>query len=202
VKLKPKTLRPVSSRLANLLAGAACIWFISAGLAFLPRIGIEDDEALFSIVFFQPHGGVYYFRLGHTQLPLMILPYLGTLKSWLYQPLSLLSGTGVQALRIPALLAGAASLWLFYRLLFRVAGERAALIGCGLLAVDAMYLLTSCFDWGPVALQHLAIIGGVLAIEPSVVASTSPPRRNSRLKSRVAGSIAASISFRNSSFLR
>ena len=34
----------------------------------------------------------------------------------------------------------------------------AALIGCGLLATDAIYLLTSCFDWGPVALEHLLLL--------------------------------------------
>ena len=42
-------------------------------------------------------------------------------------------------------------------LLRRVAGERAAVFGCGLLAADSLYLLTICFDWGPVALQHLLL---------------------------------------------
>jgi len=48
------------------------------------------------------------------------------------------------------LVAGAASIWLFYRLLRRIAGERAAVIGSTLLAADSLYLLTTCFDWGPV----------------------------------------------------
>jgi hypothetical protein len=60
------------------------------------------------------------------------------------------------------LVAGAASVWLFYLLLRRIAGERAACIGCSLLAADSLYLLTTCFDWGPVALQHLLIVGGLL----------------------------------------
>jgi hypothetical protein len=38
------------------------------------------------------------------------------------------------------------------------------LIGCALLASDSLYLLTTCFDWGPVAFQHLLIIGGTLAL--------------------------------------
>src|SRR5205085_8618267 len=44
------------------------------------------------------------------------------------------------------------------------AGERAAVIGCGLLAVDSLYLVTICFDWGPVALQHLLLIAGMLLL--------------------------------------
>jgi hypothetical protein len=59
---------------------------------------------------------------------------------------------------------GAASVWLFFLLLRRIAGLRAACIGCCLLAADSLYLLTTCFDWGPVALQHLLIVGGVLVL--------------------------------------
>jgi 4-amino-4-deoxy-L-arabinose transferase-like glycosyltransferase len=94
----------------------------------------------------------------------MLLNYLGTLKSWLYRPMIRAFGTGVWATRLPMLLAGAASIWLFYWFLRRVAGDRAAVIGSGLLAVDSVYLLSSCLDWGPVALQHLLLIGGLLLL--------------------------------------
>ena len=94
----------------------------------------------------------------------MLMTYLGTLKAWIYRPIFHWFGTGVRALREPMLLAGVASLCLFYLLLRRISGVRAAVIGCGLLAVDSMYLLTVCFDWGPVALQHLLMIGGALLV--------------------------------------
>jgi 4-amino-4-deoxy-L-arabinose transferase-like glycosyltransferase len=122
------------------------------------------DEALFGDVFFEPWGGSYSYHLGHIKLPFMMLPYLGTLKSWLFRPLFLAFGANVQSVRIPAVLAGAASIWLFYLLLRRLAGERAAHVGCGLLAADSMYLLSTCFDWGPVALQHLLLVGGMLCL--------------------------------------
>jgi len=94
----------------------------------------------------------------------MLMTYLGTLKSWIYRPIFHLLGTGIWVIRIPMLLAGTASVWLFYVFLRRIAGQRAALIGCGLLAVDSLYLLTICFDWGPVALQHLLLVSGVLLL--------------------------------------
>jgi 4-amino-4-deoxy-L-arabinose transferase-like glycosyltransferase len=142
---------------------AACLFFFCTGRCFLPHLGLQNDEALFGAAIFEPRAG-YLFQLAHSRLPIMLMSYLGTLKSWIYAPIFRVFGTGVSALRDPMLLAGVASVWLFYLLLRRIAGERAAVIGCGLLAVDSLYLLTICFDWGPVALQHLLLIGGMLLL--------------------------------------
>ncbi|HEV3330761.1 MAG TPA: glycosyltransferase family 39 protein [Bryobacteraceae bacterium] len=125
---------------------------------------MQNDEALFASPWFQPKWEEYGLQVGHTRLPLMLMNYLGTVKSWIYRPLFHWFGTGESVTRIPVLLAGVASVWLFYLLLRRVAGERAATIGCSLLAADASYLLTTCFDWGPVALQHLLLVGGLLLL--------------------------------------
>ena len=164
--LSPKnSVRPrIQSRYSGLFLPAACIFFFLAGHAFLPHLGIEDDEALFVDAIFHPRAELYSLRLGHSHVPIMLMTYLGALKSLLYGPILRLFGTGIRVLREPMLLAGVASLYLFYCLLRKVAGVRAAYIGCGLLAVDSMYLLTICFDWGPVALQHLLLIGGVLLV--------------------------------------
>ena len=100
----------------------------------------------------------------HSSIPLMLMNYVGALKSWLYPRILHSFGANVITLRIPMVLAGAISIWLFFLLLRRIAGERAALVGCTLLAVDSAYLLSLCFDWGPVALQHLLLIGGMLSV--------------------------------------
>jgi hypothetical protein len=141
-----------------------CLFFFLAGLVFLPQIGIENDEALFAGPFLKPYGEAYTIRIGHSRIPLMVMTYIGTLKAWLYRPLIKIFGTSLTLLRLPMLLAGVAGVWLFYRLLDRIAGRRAAIIGCALLASDATYLLTVCFDWGPVALQHLLLISGLLVL--------------------------------------
>ena len=154
----PKRLR------SRCLAWIACIFFFCAGHALIPLIGIEDDEALFGEAIYQPQAVLSKIHIGHTFIPTMLISYLGTLKAWIYEPVFRWFGTDVRTLREPMLLAGAAGLWLFYLLLRRISGERAALIGCGLLAVDSTYLLTICYDWGPVALQHLLLIGGVLLL--------------------------------------
>ncbi len=143
---------------------AACLLFLATGSAFVSHLGIQNDEALFVNGIYKPYFVAYTFRLGRSHLPLMLMSYLGTAKSWIYRPIFALFGAGVSALRVPMLLAGVAGVWLFYLFLRRVAGVRAALVGCGLLAADSLYLLTICFDWGPVALQHLLLIAAMLLL--------------------------------------
>lgn len=145
-----------------MIAAAACAAFVIAGQFFIPLLGIEDDEALFAMPILQPKFWEFAIPIGKKQIALMLMTYLGTLKTLLYKPLLHWFGTGVWSVREPALVAGAASIWLFYLLLRRTVGERAAVVGCCLLAADTMYLLTSVFDWGPVALQHLLLTGGML----------------------------------------
>ena len=143
---------------------AISIFFLLAGLAFIPRLGIQNDEALFAHAIYEPKNCLFVVRIGHSTFPLMELTYLGTLKSWIYRPIFRFLGAGVFTTRVPMLLAGVASIWLFFLLLRRIAGTRAAVLGSSLLALDATYLLTICFDWGPVALQHLLLLGGALLL--------------------------------------
>jgi hypothetical protein len=158
VKFQPLHLRTA------VLVWILCTFFFCAGHAFIPRLGIEDDEALFAEGIYAPRGELYSLHLGRSHVPIMLMSYLGALKSILLRPILVGFGVGLRTVREPMLLAGVASLWLFFLLLRRTAGNRAAWIGCGLLACDSLYLLTTCFDWGPVALQHLLILGGVLCL--------------------------------------
>ena len=142
----------------------ACIFFFFAGLLFIPLLGIENDEALFAQGLYHPRAEMYGIHIGKSQIPIMLMSYVGALKSWAYGPVLRIFGISLASLRFPTLLAGVASIWIFFLVLRRIAGSRAAVIGAVLLATDAQYLLTSCFDWGPVAFQHLLIAGGALML--------------------------------------
>jgi hypothetical protein len=144
------------------VAAVFCFLFFLAGQAFIPLLGIQNDEAIFAAPIYQKGSALYYYRLGHSHIPLMLMSYLGTLKTLIYRPLFAVFGTNVWTLREPAVVAGSLSLWLFFIFLRRSMGIRAAVIGCGLLAADSLYLLTTCYDWGPVALQHLLLLGGAV----------------------------------------
>jgi hypothetical protein len=148
---------------ARCLAALCCLLFLVSGWMLVSHLGLQNDEALFASPLFPPKAANVV-KIGHSRLPLMLMSYLGTLKALIYRPVFALWGTGLRATRVPMLVAGAASVWLFFLFLERAAGYRAAIIGCGLLAADTLYLLTICFDWGPVALQHLLLLGGILLV--------------------------------------
>lgn len=152
---------PVSRIRPIHIAWGLSLFFFLAGQAFIGRTGLEGDEALFVSPLFPPPGA-FYLRLFHHPWPVMLMSYLGTLKTLIYNPILHVFGNNLWSLREPVLLAGALSIVVFFLVLRKASGERAALIGCGLLATDSIYLITSCYDWGPVALQHLLMLSGTL----------------------------------------
>jgi Dolichyl-phosphate-mannose-protein mannosyltransferase len=139
----------------------ATFFFILSGQPFIGLLGIQNDEALFAGPIYEPLEALYAWPLPHhRQIPIMLMSYLGCLKTLIFTPIFKLFGNGAYAVREPALIFGAASVWLFFLLLRRVAGDRESIVGCWLLAADSLYLLTTCYDWGPVALQHLLTVAG------------------------------------------
>lgn len=141
--------------LPYLAAAALCALFAALGLVFLRLAGAHYDETLFLSSIYTPQYVEYSIPFRGHFIPLMLMTYIGSLKALLYYPVITLLPASHLALRAPALLATAASLWLVFLSLRRAAGPRAALLASALLATDAVYLLTAVFDWGPVALQHL-----------------------------------------------
>lgn len=139
----------------------ACIWFTLCGLVFIPYAGIEADEALFAGPLYSRLPREFRIRPFHQDVPLMLMSYLGTLKTWVYAAIFHLWRPGIWSVRVPAVIIGAITIWVFFLLLQRVSGARAALIGCALLATDTTFLLTTTFDWGPVVFQHLCLTAGM-----------------------------------------
>ena len=142
----------------------SCIGFVLLGSAFIPYVGIQTDEALVADPIFGSIAKEFRIRIFHHNIPLMLMDYIGALKSWLYWPIFGIFRPSPQSLRWPVLILGAVTIWLSYLLLNRIAGARAALAGCLLLATDTMFLLTTEFDWGPVAIQHLMLVTACLLL--------------------------------------
>jgi len=148
--------------------------FFGLGLAVIPEAGLQEDELLFATpIFHLPPGTVFAPRLFHQQIPLMLLTYLGTLKSWLYFPILTLMRPSWFTVRLPVLVIGALTVALFIWLLERVSSRTVAWVGGLLLATDTLFLFTTCFDWGPVALEHLLGLAG-LALVFEFVSEGSP----------------------------
>jgi 4-amino-4-deoxy-L-arabinose transferase-like glycosyltransferase len=130
----------------------------------MTRIGIQNDEAWFAGPIYLPGSALYYFRIGTLRAAMMRASYIGTLKTLLWTPIFGLFGPNAWSVREPSVLLGALTIWLFFVLLRRVAGGRAAAVGAVLLAADSMFLLTTCYDFGPEVVGHIPLIGAFLLL--------------------------------------
>jgi hypothetical protein len=155
--------------ISYLSAGLSSVLFILLSLSLIPYAGIQEDEALFSIPFFQPTAREFRIRVFHHTIPIMVMTYVGTLKTWIYWPLMRWLGTSVWAVRVPVALFGAVTVFVFYHLIRDIhrGGPGAifpASAGALLLATDPVFLLTNTFDWGPVALEHVLLVSGCFLV--------------------------------------
>src|SRR5271169_3160207 len=96
------------------LAFWIALLFLLCGLMFLRKTGIHFDAAYELGSFYRcctPAFRPVFF--GH-RVPVMILPYLGAFKTWLYYPLLQSFDVTPVLLRLPVLLVGTVSVWLFF----------------------------------------------------------------------------------------
>ena len=154
--------RRLPSWLTPALAG---LIFLLTGLALLPWPGLQNDELFFSGPLYAENSAFYQIHPGGTAIPLMVMSYSGALKTWLYAVLLFFFKPGEVSVRLPVLLIGIGTIWMTWEWTRRLAGLRAANVATVLLATDTIFLMTNLFDWGPVALQHVLLMGGLLAFQ-------------------------------------
>ncbi len=139
--------------------------FFAVGLALIPWPGLQNDELFFSGPIYADNAAFYQWEIGAAKIPVMVMSYTGALKTWLYQALFQFFAPTEWSVRIPVLLMGMGTIWLTWVWVRRIAGRRAAAIAAILLSTDTMFQLTNTFDWGPVALQHILLMGGLAAFD-------------------------------------
>lgn len=133
---------------------AILLLFIATAMLFVSRPGIEADEAL--VV----NPAIYYWH----HVPLMLMSYMGALKAWFYLALFNIVKPGATSLRVPTILFGAVAIWLFFLLIDRTVGRRAAWIGALLLATDTIFVILEAIDYGPNALHFVLKLGALVLL--------------------------------------
>ncbi len=130
-----------------IIIGAAFL-FILLGALLIPRAGFEVDELLFTNPLYSSLSSDFELGVLHHKVPVMLIAYVGAFKTLLYWPILHVFGPSAFTIRLPMVLAGAATILLFFRLADTLAGRVAAVIAVVLLATDPTFLLTDTFDWG------------------------------------------------------
>ena len=152
-------------KVAWIAPACAALCFALFSLAILPYPGLQDDEVLFTVPLYLSGGAWFSAKIFGMRIPLMLMGYLGTFKTWLYAGIFEFFPPSRWSVRLPMVLVGVVTIWLTWMWTRRAAGSRAAAFAVALLSTDAVFIVTNTFDWGPVALQHACLMGGLVAIQ-------------------------------------
>ena len=136
-------------------AAVACAaLFFAEGYVFVRQLGAQEDEVLFASPLLRPFEATAWVAVAGKQVPLMILPYAGALKSIVYKPILKAWPPDVRVLRVPMLLLGTATVFLFFLYFRLVLGNAGGLAAMALLVTEASFVVTTVLDWGILAVQH------------------------------------------------
>jgi hypothetical protein len=142
-----------AKRLPVWLAIAAACVFVCLASYRIDLPGLYFDEMIFVDA---AQGNLdtarIHMRLG--PVPVMIMPYIGALKAWLYVPIFHLLGVSPWTVRLPVILVAAATLLILFQAMRLTTAVTWAAIVAWLLALDPANIFPSRLDWGPTVLMH------------------------------------------------
>ncbi len=122
--------------------------------------GLQQDETLFVNAATLRIPGLNTFKAVHG-IPLMIFPYIGALKSWLYDPLFAVFGHSPTVVRIPAVLLVSAGLLLTYPAVRDLVNRPVALLAVAALCFDNSVFWLTRDDVGPSAIEFALKCGAL-----------------------------------------
>ena len=140
-------------RLPFCLAIAAACVFVCLASYRIELPGLYFDEMIFvDAAQGNVHTARVHLRVG--PVPILIMPYIGALKAWLYIPIFRLFGVSALTVRLPVILLAAVTLLILFRAMRPTLGGAWAAIVVWLLALDPANIFPSRLDWGPTVLMH------------------------------------------------
>jgi 4-amino-4-deoxy-L-arabinose transferase-like glycosyltransferase len=142
--------------------------YLYAALYSLKNPGLYYDEALqvvpaIDLIYKNPDNN--YIKTWHPfGYPVMTLPYIGALKSYIFYPVFLSFGISVYSIRIVTITIGFLTLIFTYLFTLRFLNRQTALLASIFLATDCSYVFYCKVDWGPVVLMLLLKMIGFFLI--------------------------------------
>jgi 4-amino-4-deoxy-L-arabinose transferase-like glycosyltransferase len=130
--------------------------YLFFSLTFLELPGLYYDETNFITAAFGHTSGLFIAwsaRIFGHKVPLMIMNYIGALKSGIYAPVFALFGTSAATVRIPVVLIGLITLLSAYAVFRRMFDRTIAIVALLLFATDCTFIFANRLDWGPVSVM-------------------------------------------------
>lgn len=153
-ELLPQTnIQTSRNIIASLVALLTIVAFIFLASWHIDMPGIYYDEITFVNAALGGIGDVFIYHRIH-KLPVMIMPYIGALKSYIYYPIFKIFGVSAVTIRLPVILISACSLWLWYEVGKKIFSNKLCpTLLILVLASDPAFIFQSRLDWGPIVIQ-------------------------------------------------
>ncbi len=149
-----RTWRTRSAGLVSIAVIILALGALGVGAWEIGVPGLYYDEVLFVDAALGQHQGGFI-TAKFFGLPVLLMPYIGALKAWIYAPIFALFGVNEWTIRLPALLLALGGVAATVEAARRLFGTPAALVAAGLMFFDPTLLMHSRLDWGPNAIMFL-----------------------------------------------
>ncbi|MCW1968840.1 MAG: glycosyltransferase family 39 protein [Anaerolineae bacterium] len=116
--------------------------------------GLEYDETLFiNAALLGPGEELEFIYKRIFGMPVLVMRYIGALKSYFYLPIFTIFGVSVTTIRLPMIILSAASILINYAIMKQVLNHWWALGLTALIATDPLLMFNSKLDYGPVSMM-------------------------------------------------
>jgi hypothetical protein len=145
------------------LVGALVIVRTMLSAYMISRPGLQYDETLFvNAATLRIPGDFLLHSLGG--VPLMVFPYIGALKSWLYDPIFAAFGTTPTVIRLPAVLLVGVGILLLYPAVRDLVNRPVALLACAVLCFENSVFWLTRDDMGPASPEFFLKCAGLYCV--------------------------------------
>ncbi|HEX7964074.1 MAG TPA: glycosyltransferase family 39 protein, partial [Candidatus Saccharimonadales bacterium] len=117
--------------------------------------GVHYDEALYVNAARGGTDSVTFMTRTFHGFPVLLMPYIGALKAYIFYPIFKVFGVSAVSMRLPSILFSAAGLWLLYILVRRHVSRLLAVGIVACTALTASFMVFTRLDFGPVVLDFL-----------------------------------------------
>jgi 4-amino-4-deoxy-L-arabinose transferase-like glycosyltransferase len=132
--------------------------YLLCSLLYLDRPGLYYDETFFVNVALGNEDGSFIdleVPIGRYRIPVMLMPYIGALKSYFYFPIFKLFGTSPATVRLPPIFLAFLTFALIYFVVRNSLSSKIAWATILLFATDPTFIYTNKLDLGPIAFMML-----------------------------------------------
>jgi hypothetical protein len=155
----------IRTKLLNIYLPITLI-LIYCGLSMLKigALGVQYDEILFG----NAASGMIdnsFIDYKIRNIPILLMPYIGALKAYLYYPIFKIFGVSVLSIRLPMVILGALSLWILFEGLKRYFDEIVALTALSIVVFDCSFIDYTRYDVGPNAIEYFCKVLSLLLLK-------------------------------------